>query len=308
MMFGASALGTAPLAGFIESPVTAGSGSDGGSGFVQADRGRLAFMLLEATLSLYPTGENGEAVLDQPVWWGACANNLQLQHDLTELLVSRTGSRHRRAFHTDEQHRIQVERTWVVPAAGLVDARPARNQRYVLVMVWQDEPTGIWLRRIFYGVTWQTRAMESQGVLQFLDRQSFRAEYFRDDTGSNGYTPPPPPGVEQQLAFFLDGRLDNNTYFMGRYAFGGSLRIEEATVIATAPTGTNHVLALEIGGVTVETIPIPAGTGEVQTNVAFSNVGAVAGQSVRVRVQSGPANEGDRSELAAVVLRVTPLV
>lgn len=296
MPLGGGSLGGFPLGGSA-ALIAAAAGSGG----------KQAFTLPEATLSLYPSGADGEALLDRAVWWGACANTFRHEERLIEKLFAPTGASHQRAQHIDEEHELTVGRTWFIPNATLRDFRPARNQRYVLVVVWVDPATSAWHRNLYFGVTFRSRTRSSvaTGAMQFIDDQVWRAERYEPDSGATAYTPVPPPGTEVNLPFFHEARLDTGNYFLGHYRFSGGLHLLNARVIARAPQTTAHTLTLEVdGALTGTTLTIPVGSvGAEVSNESGLDLVIAPGATLRWKVTAGPASAGDRGTLAAITLQ-----
>jgi hypothetical protein len=268
-----------------------------------ASGGGLVHVLHEATLSLYPAGADHEALLDDAIWWGACANGFRHTESFQVALSGATGDRYRMARHVDESHEISIDRTWLIPGATLRDLRLPRHSQFVLVVVWLDREKQIWQRNIFYGVTFTSRSRSSLGVLQFTDDQVLRAQYHRPDSGAAAYTPVPPAGTEFALPFFQEAGPAVGDYLLGHHRFGGGLYLTRATVTAQRPTGTAQVLTLEVDGVlTAATLTIPAGSGEATVTAGVDlEVAPVAG--LRWRVTAGPV-AADAATLIGVNLEV----
>lgn len=263
------------------------------------------FTLLEATLALYPAGADGEPLLDFPVWMGACAENLRLRSRLEEHITHPTGERYGRTYHTDEEHLIEINRLWVLQLSDLRDYALARNQTYVLEVVWQDEFTEVWHKRKYCGVTAQNYDLSSEGVMQFMADQGFRAQRYVQSAGFGVYTPLATTPPDQNVGFFHDGPVASGDYFLGHYNWGRDVELVSAKVIAEASQVDPTELTLEVAGsLTAHVIEIPAGSvgQEVTDTLAFSGVFVSAGQTVRWKVTDAPGS--GQAAMAAVVLRV----
>ncbi len=267
---------------------------------------RQTFTLLEASLALYPAGPDGVTLAADAVWFGGCAEGLRLHKGFIELLMAGTGESFRSAYHVDEEHAIEIGRIWVIPMGDAADFEPGRNQRYVMEVTWQDEGTGVWHRRTYYGVTFRGQEMTSRGVDGGFDAQQiFRAQRYSSSTGSI-YAPLGLSLGEQPVPFFHDGALITGEYFVGHYRWPVSVLAISAKVIARAGQGSATVLSLEVdGAATGYTLTIPAGAvnEEVSATVDLNYlIGAT--REVRWKVLSGPSEPEDCAWVAAVVMQV----
>src|SRR5262245_15582849 len=91
----------------------------------------LAFILGEATLTLYPTTAGGDPVLASPIWFGACVNRVQVAERWIKSESRPSGRAYpkRRAFVP--QYEINIDRLWVTRKASPTDFRTT-HQEYVL--------------------------------------------------------------------------------------------------------------------------------------------------------------------------------
>lgn len=267
------------------------------------------FVLHEATLTLFPTGASGEALTDSPIWIGACEEDLSLAHGLVEFRIAGSGDAYPRAFHTGEETLIDIGRLWVLPLPGMDDYKPARNQRHILEIVWSDEKRNLWTKRTYYGVTARNYDLRSQGIMQFLASQSFRAERYTQRSGTGIYSPLIPACAEQNVPFFHDGPVVTGDYFSGHYLWGELVQVETAKAIAMAGQVTPSVFELEVGGVlSGQTITLPIGVlnAEVTATSSFGSLFIPANSLVRWKAVSGPASTLDLPWTAAIVMRVRP--
>ena len=73
-------------------------------------------LLYEAVLKLYLQSEAGGT--GEEVWFGACAANLKLHDEFSEVLLASSGDAYRTAYHVDEEHTIEIERLWILRKAA----------------------------------------------------------------------------------------------------------------------------------------------------------------------------------------------
>jgi hypothetical protein len=257
-------------------------------------RDNIPFFLHEAVLTLYPAAADGSSLTGQAIWSGALANQLKLRSSLEPLRLMGSGERYATEHHIDEEHAIEIERTWILRKQFLRDFLPGRNQQYVLELVWTAD--GVWYKRTYLGVTGRSVGLESRGTNQFLSAQVFRAQRIAEADGiaSGGsiYTPTPQPG--QAVAFFREDPFVNGEYLLGHYRWPQNVTLTSAELIGSAGQGSATVLTLEVGGVlTAKTLTIAAGTAnqEVSVTVDLGGYVVTAGQGVRWVITAGPIPE-----------------
>lgn len=273
-----------------------------------SSRDNIPFFLSEAVITLYPAAADGSSLTGSAVWSGALANQLRVRSALDELKIMGSGESFATAHHIDEEHVVEIERSWILRRASLADFFPARNQQYVLEVVWSD--SGVWYKRTFFGVTGRVVEHGSLGTNQFRVNQTFRAQRFAETNGTTGspiYTPTPQP--DQQAGFFREDPFLNGTYLLGNYRWAQSVALNSVLVIGSAGQGAATVLTLEVGGVlTAVTVTIPAGAANtpVQVSAGLGGYLVPAGQSVRWQITSGPALPENAMWMTALSMDVTP--
>ncbi len=159
------------------------------------------FFLGEATIRLYPATPTGAPDMTQPVWIGACSGTLRISERWINVETRPSGSTYPRKHPLVQQYQVSIDRVWVFPISPtaslhLRDFVTDRN-RYVLDIYWEDDETGNWVRRTFFGVTISERNLDSDEVFSSTDAQVFDAEYFVSDQSvlnvlSNPGAIPPP--------------------------------------------------------------------------------------------------------------------
>ena len=135
------------------------------------------FTLGFAILNLYELNPDGTIISDPPIFFGACAENLRMDHGLEAKKVHPTGESYPKHYHVGEGHTIVVERIWVIN--GVLNFAVERNKRYAMEMVFED-PNGTdrYFMRTYYGVMVTGVNHESQGQAEFRTNQTFLAQYF----------------------------------------------------------------------------------------------------------------------------------
>lgn len=274
-----------------------------------AGRDQLPFFLHEAVITLFPAQADGQSLAGGAIWSGALATHLAIRSSLEEMKIAGSGDLYMRAMHLDEEHIIDIARTWILQRYALADFFPARNQQYVLQIVYTSD--GVWYQRTFFGVTGRVVAHESQGTNQFVVSQTFRAQHFSEANGTTGpspvYTPTPQPG--QSVGFFREDPFVDGEYLLGNYRWANNVVIGVVDVIGLAGQSTPTVLTLEVGGVlTGETITISAGTANAEVTASEDLAGyfVPAEQSVRWKITSGPALPENAMWGTALSMQVTP--
>lgn len=251
-------------------------------------------LLYEATLRLFL--ERADGTRGEQLWWGGCANRLQLPERFEEVLWAGSGDRTRRAYHVDAEYGIEVEQTWLLRRDVPIELEFGRNQHYILEIYFLHK--GSFYKLIFSGVTWRTRDTSSRSALEFIQNQTFRAEAVDRSSGTNGTTMDLRAGDESLAAFFREGAFAANEYLLGHYRFSVDVQANSARVIGiggSAPT----VLGLEVDGTqTGVTLTIPAGAGEQTVDVSMT-IPIAAGKSIRWKCLSAP---GTPASYGAVVM------
>ena len=156
--------------------------------------------------------------------------------------------------------------------------------------------------------------------MQFANNQSYRAEYFREESGyippvrMHGSSEPPPPiytplpanenGDEQSVGFFRENVLVQGEYLLGHYRWPVNVQLVSAQVIAFAPQISPVVIGLEINGLLVpdKTMTLPVGNANTEVSDSSTlTVNFLAGQSVRWKIVSAPAPENSAYVCALVI-------
>lgn len=276
---------------------------------------QIPFFLHEAVLTLYPAAADGTALEGAAVWWGALANRLRHRMDYDEVLIAGSGESYATAHHVDEQHIIEIDRSWLLRKHLLSDFVPGRNQQYVLEAVFNSGPLADrwWYRRTWFGLTARSVNWDSNGANQFLMGQVWRAQRFTQ-TGGPGqpdvFTPLPPGSTdEQSIGFFRENPLINGEYLLGHYRWPVGVLLKSARAIAWASQDDPTELTLEVNGVlTSHVVTLPAGAPgeEVTVDLDLGNHAVGLGQSVRWKITSAPIPELS-AWIAALTMQVQPV-
>jgi hypothetical protein len=116
------------------------------------------FVVFEA--EVYVTVEGSDAGLAE-VWLGGCAERIVMNIEPDETLVEFHGHPFRTTHHGEEKHTIDLTNVWLLdinsttPVGAMGMPRLRRNQRMTMVILWQDDDTGYWNKRVYFGVTWR---------------------------------------------------------------------------------------------------------------------------------------------------------
>lgn len=256
---------------------------------------RLPFFLREAQVSLWLADAAGQPAGDT-VWFGGFLNRLRAALDYEEVIVKPSGAYYGAAHHVDEAHTLNFGQSWLIQKPSLTDWKPGRNQTYVLQLVWTSE--NCWLRRVYYGVTWRSLALDSRGTNQFLADQTVRAQSFTDDSGVLTVPAPQPPvplptpsvAASQPVGFFRESALIAGEYLLGFYTWSAAVTLRSCRVIAWAPQTAPVVLELEVNGaLTGRQLTLPVGTVNTEVTDSLALSGVVGpGQLVRWKIISAP--------------------
>ncbi len=253
---------------------------------------KLPMLLQEAQMTLWLADAAGSPSGD-PIFYGGFCNHLSLQMEYEGVVIKASGARYGRQYHADENHHLDFGQTWLVSRSTLEDFKPARNTQYVLQLLWTAGRQ--WLRRIYFGVTWQHILWQAPTPNQFLCRQSLRAQYFTADSGTITTPPPvippaPVPSVLQPVPFSRESPLIPGEYLLGFYQWNDTVTVSRLDVIYWPSQTQDTVLGLEVGGVlTGHTLTLPAGTANVEATQSQTVSFTIPPNSlVRWKILSGP--------------------
>lgn len=272
------------------------------------------FIAGEATISLYPASPTGDAVTGGPVWLGGCAESVKMSSRLEGLKLFSSGDRFKRTHHTDERHRVEIERLWVLPRNPMRDFRPERNQMYALEIIWRDA-TESWFKRVYLGVTAESYDVASVGVMQFMATQTFDAERVAPDDGryyyaggAGIYTAPPlgetPVLFARESPLVAGDALEG--YLAGHYRWETDVTVTRASLRGRCGQGVASVFELELDGVgTGVTVTMAAGSAGAETTAGITPGFVIsAGKTARWKCSSGPGNVVASAWGVAIVMTV----
>jgi hypothetical protein len=126
--------------------------------------GKTPFTQWEADVVVYQSDMFGNVAGDDPVWLGGTVNKSNFQDGYKTEEANKSGVPVTIMRQLEEQHVIDLENVWMVQvAAGPAFAAPAipRDQFYAVVIIWTDEETGVWVKRVYAGVELRELSMGS---------------------------------------------------------------------------------------------------------------------------------------------------
>lgn len=126
--------------------------------------GKTPFTQWEADIVVYQSDMYGNVAGDDPVWLGGTVNKSNFQDGYKTEEANKSGMPVTNMRQLEEQHVIELENVWMVQiSAGPVFAAPAipRDQFYAVVIIWTDEETGVWVKRVYAGVELRELSMGS---------------------------------------------------------------------------------------------------------------------------------------------------
>jgi len=264
------------------------------------------FFAGEAIASLYHADQDGDPVLDAPIWFGACIQSIEAEEQYQNTRVPGTGMRYVKEIQTDGEHIITIGRVWALEGASLRDFKHLINRRYVLRLHWKDPANQKWYQRDYHDCTLQGRSHQSNGVLEILDNQRFRSTHYEESDGSGlgGALTLCDTFTQTPFGFFYENELEDEEYFLGHYAWAQPVTLKDAKVIAEGGSGS-VTCSLEVNGsLTGLTIAIPSGAGEVEATAGLGDYAVSAGDEVRWKVTSAPS-PGGSAKGAAIVMQVS---
>lgn len=278
----------------------------------------IPLVLVNCTLSFWEADAEGNPVGD-PLWIGARTEGAQIAARFGEVNSTPSGASTEEYEQLGIEYLIRMGRIWVIDGKTRKTFKLERK-KYVMGIYGEDERTGVYIRRTYFGVHAQSDDLDSVGIQYFKQEQSFRARsYIETDgsvppgqaspkltetgTGTQGAT----PITETPLNFFHAGPLMAGDYFLGLFAFPSARTVVRAKVIARMGQGEGTVIALETdGGISVVQLTIPAGGENVENGDSntFSLV-VPANKAMRWKVLSGPAEAVNAAWQACVSMNIT---
>lgn len=155
----------------------------------------IPLQLLQADVTFYRTDAAGNALAQE--WMGGCAENLTLTESPKERILERSGDPRGEARHEEMDYTLEWEGVWL--HNGRQMPRIHRNVRMVVVILWQDEESGAWNRRTYFGVTARPQRIQTSPMFSV----AFRAEDMLEDTGMG--VAPSGPGSPRAILRYCDG-------------------------------------------------------------------------------------------------------
>lgn len=139
-----------------------------------------------AVISLYATTPDGLDVVGDPIFVGACAENLDMTSSLDVKRIWPTGDQYASRKHVGETHQIKIGRIWLTDTE--VEGKEfqlVRNMNYILLIQWYEPNAGgpveeddDIVTRTYYGVTVASADTKSNGIHEFMQDQVFDAQYY----------------------------------------------------------------------------------------------------------------------------------
>jgi len=270
----------------------------------------IPYFLHEAVLSLYAASADGMSASGVAIWSGELATGLRMEVSFDEVKLQGAGERYTSAHPIDEEHLIEVERTWLIRRSAPADFVPSRQQPYVLELVWYEPEQKTWYQRRYVGVTPRRVQWQSVGTNQFGTHQVWRARQLVQGGGvGQPFTPlPVAPGAVQVVPFFRETPLIWGDYLLGVYCWPTAARLGLVRAVAWASQGQDTVLGLEVdSALTGDTVRLPSGPAntEVSGTADLTHVQVPAGSVVRWKIMSGPIPEA-AAWACALTMGITP--
>ena len=146
--------------------------------------------LAEACISIYPADSTGAPILSQQLWTGAKAEGLRVMERWIVMETKPSGAPYPNKHPLVAQYEIAIDKVWSLALSEL-NGFQAEWTNYVVDIVWTDEDTGNWQRRVFYGGTIADESLNSRSIdAGFTEGQNFNAQYYDISSG----TAASPPG------------------------------------------------------------------------------------------------------------------
>lgn len=160
-----------------------------------------AWIVDEAIISIFPVDDDGSPITSTPVWLGRVATGLKISHRAIGVVDHPTGAPYGIRHIVDEEHQIQLDRTWVTDVPGVtppggdigvaianganpgngIDYTLQRDKQYILTIVWQNaEDPNRFYYRVYYGVTDVSHDVDATGGADsaFESAITWAAQYY----------------------------------------------------------------------------------------------------------------------------------
>ena len=217
--------------------------------------------LIEAQVALYSAQADGTP--GAAIWSGQVAERLSVRESWLTVQTRPTGAQYPVNHPLVPTYDISIDRVWALPLSNLIGFQPTAGN-YVLQIVWtqddEDENSGTWHRRTFYGVTISSRSFAPQSIeSEFVDGQEFAAQYFVADSGSSWTSPGEVPapaaavywnGPDGYFPLYNYDPVNGFVLALGAVTAGHATIAQDGSSITFAGA-SGPVMVLAAGGVTV---------------------------------------------------------
>jgi hypothetical protein len=132
--------------------------------------GQIPFSQWEADIAVYLSDASGNTVGGaSPIWLGGTPSKSNFSDGFKEEEANISGQPGVNIQHLEETHGIELENVWMAradqPVGGVVPVEVLgldRNQFYSIAIIWTDEETGVWVKRVYYGVKLPELSMSTE--------------------------------------------------------------------------------------------------------------------------------------------------
>jgi len=273
-----------------------------------------AVVAYEATISLYPVGPDRQPIRSFPLWMGGTAASVKMSKRFPSRSVRPTGDSTDRTIQLGTDHNIELQRCWLVRTSTPADFDPKLGE-HCLEIVWQDQFSGVWTRRLYYGVTWIEAGWASSGLFQFALSQSMRARSLVITSGHGAVDSAPdwPTSGEFPFAFTQAGALwasdSTAKYLQGRISIPFTTRLSRVVVEGVAGRSATTIELVLNGNAQSTTIVLPGNSSNIYVNAAASPSSVIISPNteMRWRASSGPSVQGDCATRVGLAAYLVPV-
>lgn len=154
------------------------------------------FTIHQAEFALYLADDNFNAGTAS-VFLGGCLEDLSPESEFVSHRLEGHGEPIARTTHVDERHKFTVKNIWSLQRGTNFVPMPQRNQQYAFVVVWFDEETKTWAKRIYLGVTADGQKLPTENEV-IKHQVPFTAGFMDEDSGL---------GAKPNLSAVLTGKI-----------------------------------------------------------------------------------------------------
>jgi hypothetical protein len=237
--------------------------------------GQIPFSQWEADIAVYLSDASGNVAPGAaPVWLGGTPSKSNFSDGFKQEEANISGQPGVNIQHLEETHGIELENVWMAradqPVDGVIPVEVLgldRNQFYSIAIIWTDEETGVWVKRVFYGVKLPELSMTTENQVM-AQKMKFEGGTMLQTAGTAQQVPDEGVSIYGRVQFVnaLGQATDICTYDFGTKVFSpvggvsGDLVGWDGSESEITVAGIVALIVTEAGQVKVEQVNAIGGT------------------------------------------------